>query len=853
MKRCKSQGIAIFGWAVLSATISGQLFATDLFVAQTSRGSNDGSSAANAHSAAWLNTAANWVAGTGRISPGDTVHLCDTINDALNVLASGTAGNPITIRFEPGAKLSNPAFSTYGALNLNQYSYLIIDGGSNGIIENTDNGSALGHQQQSVGINAGGCNNTVIRNLTIRNLYVHTDPNDSTDLDPPDGAIYCGNQNWLTISNCTLSDVHWAINYQYGGATLGLTVVSNNLYNTDHGFAMGVTGKLASNVLIADNYIHEYAKWDTGSNRYHHDGIHIYIETLGQLQNLMIARNKFGGDIGVNNTAHVYLEAETTDSVISNAVICNNIFLQPTVPQACFGVITVGGGGNFMGKIANNTIFGVNVNGFNAIMLSGGSPTLLNNVVSGAWTGVAFYRATPGARLDYNLWANLGDNGIGLGYRTIASWQSYLGAPNERHSSVVTNPLLNSDGTPQTNAPIIGVGTNLSAIFTTDFLGTARPGTGVWDIGGYQYATAPSLPNAIIALSPGALSFGSISVGSTTNRTVSVQNTGGGTLAGSASVTAPFSVVSGSPYSIGAGLSQIVTVRYSPTITGTNTQSISFTGATGTNAILSGSAWLPPVVTAITQSGSDINSTKSGLQVFAGSVVQYSGTASDPNGYPISWQWLDSVNGGAETMIQSGTGNVTSLSFNYTADAAGSTYVWKLRVSNGKATVETNLTIGVEAPPPSVEGLTLLSGAGDITTPFVYTNGYLSQLIQTLDPTLGGRAAYSFTITYPGNYIIQSLVNAPNDGANSCYLNIDAEPQNPTMIWDIPTSSSFEKRVVSWRGNGSDVNNQYVPKIFPLTKGIHQIILRGREANVQFQSFVILQLPPAPRNLRVVH
>ena len=56
----------------------------------------------------------------------------------------------------------------------------------------------------------------------------------------------------------------------------------------------------------------------------------------------------------------------------------------------------------------------------------------------------------------------------------------------------------------------------------------------------------------------------------------------------------------------------------------------------------------------------------------------------------------------------------------------------------------------------------------------------------------------------------------------------------------------------SWRGTGTDTNNQYIPKIFSLATGSHQVIFAGREANTQLQGFSILQLPTAPQNLRVL-
>jgi len=96
------------------------------------------------------------------------------------------------------------------------------------------------------------------------------------------------------------------------------------------------------------------------------------------------------------------------------------------------------------------------------------------------------------------------------------------------------------------------------------------------------------------------------------------------------------------------------------------------------------------------------------------------------------------------------------------------------------------------------------------------------------------------------------LVNAANDGANSFYLNIDGQPQDPDMICDLPLTTGFEQRIVSWRGNGTFDNDQFIPKVFTLAPGAHQLIVVGREANVQLQSVSILQLPTTPRNVHVV-
>jgi hypothetical protein len=259
----------------------------------------------------------------------------------------------------------------------------------------------------------------------------------------------------------------------------------------------------------------------------------------------------------------------------------------------------------------------------------------------------------------------------------------------------------------------------------------------------------------------------------------------------------------------------------------------------------------PPTVSVITSSSADVDPNRAGMQAFAGSVVQYSATASDPNGLPLTWQWLYSFDGSADTVYQSGTGAVTPISVNYPASVANNSYVWKLRVSNGSATAESDLSVDVEAPPATPGNPTFAATSGTVSGQFATTNGAIYQTVET-STTNGGRATYNFTLTNAGSYVVQILLNAPNTAANSLYLNIDADPQDPTMIFDVPLTSGFEQRIASWRGNGTFDNNQFVPKIFNLSAGAHQLVILGREANVQMQTFSILKLPPPPQNLRVL-
>lgn len=155
-------------------------------------------------------------------------------------------------------------------------------------------------------------------------------------------------------------------------------------------------------------------------------------------------------------------------------------------------------------------------------------------------------------------------------------------------------------------------------------------------------------------------------------------------------------------------------------------------------------------------------------------------------------------------------------------------------------------------------GLTFESTAGTITAPFaVNGGGYVSQADETLQIN-GGRAVYGFRITSPGDYRVSALVNCPTDAANSFFINIDAEPVDPSMVWDVlPLTGGFESRTASWRGSGTFDNPQYPSKIFNLSDGTHHLIIRGREAGAQIgritiEPIVATAVPRPPSSLQVV-
>ncbi|MBI4529831.1 MAG: S8 family serine peptidase, partial [Deltaproteobacteria bacterium] len=109
-----------------------------------------------------------------------------------------------------------------------------------------------------------------------------------------------------------------------------------------------------------------------------------------------------------------------------------------------------------------------------------------------------------------------------------------------------------------------------------------------------QQTCASSSP--IVLVTPSLQNFGNIAVGSSADKDFVIQNIGGGTLSGSATTLAPYSVIAGGTYDLGPDQSQVITVRFSPTSTGSFNGTISFSGAGGTSASLLGSGFVPSVL-----------------------------------------------------------------------------------------------------------------------------------------------------------------------------------------------------------------------------------------------------------------
>jgi hypothetical protein len=118
--------------------------------------------------------------------------------------------------------------------------------------------------------------------------------------------------------------------------------------------------------------------------------------------------------------------------------------------------------------------------------------------------------------------------------------------------------------------------------------------------------SASGVAQADFSVTPTATTnFGSIAVGSSADATFTVQNTSTTSITGTASVGAPYSIVSGGSFSLAAGAGQVVTVRFRPTAAGTFAGNVNFAASgDAISRVLTGTgAAVPTAALSVTTAG----------------------------------------------------------------------------------------------------------------------------------------------------------------------------------------------------------------------------------------------------------
>jgi hypothetical protein len=508
------------------------LTGSDIYIAQNASGAATGADCADALAWSAFTISSNWTSG-------NTLHICGVYNGPTGGSTPGIAAlaSNVTIKFETNAVMQSPDW--FRAIDPNGQTSITVDGGTNGIIQNTANGDQLANQdgESEFVYCATNCPNMTVKNLNLLNQYIKVqgiNPNSGG------GTSQCGTGHNLTCpfvdteaigcagNNCTVTG-NTITNTATGvGANGGNTLIFafNKIQNTNHGFSGGTSSAALTGWLLHDNEIVDQAVYDDSCSPnacYHHDPIIIITQGgAGTGVTAKIYNNYIHGVLSqVSPLSHTtgcifYQDAAGGASAIITQF--NNIC---SLAAGDTGVASTMFFGSFGGIVSvNNTALAAPGSGGTCLEgMNQANNTIENNVCQtpGNSTTLEGTGSTIIATWDYNQYfdwtgswvVNPGvTNPSCNGFNTFSQWQSLCNF--DLHGSSTLNTKLNADGSQQVGSSTIGAGKNrtdlcastpeicISAPQTFGPNGTCgtgcvvRPTSGNWDMGARQGLVIPA-------------------------------------------------------------------------------------------------------------------------------------------------------------------------------------------------------------------------------------------------------------------------------------------------------------------------------------------------------------------------
>lgn len=221
------------------------------------------------------------------------------------------------------------------------------------------------------------------------------------------------------------------------------------------------------------------------------------------------------------------------------------------------------GGGIGAGNAYNCTIAG------NTALTSGGG------IVFNSWNPGGIFR---NCIVVSNTAPSLA-NYTGGSFANCCTWPM----PSAGTGNITNNPLfINYAGGNLHLSPgsrCVNAGDNAYAMVTKDCDDKPRLVDGTVDMGAFE---CQDLTTPAMAVTPATRSFGTVTVNATSQLVFTVQNTGAGSLTGTVGgVSAPFSLVGGTAYTLAGGATTNVILRFAPTMSGTYSNTASFNSNAG--------------------------------------------------------------------------------------------------------------------------------------------------------------------------------------------------------------------------------------------------------------------------------
>ena len=492
-------------------------------------GADDGTSCANAKSFGWATNISNYGSGAGKISAGDTVHLCGRFTNAIWIRGSGSPGNRTTWKAESGMDVVMSRGVEGSCIYTDTNNFLTIDGNGTGRCEFTNNGTGLTYSLSSFPIaSTPTLGDVEIKGWFVTNGYIHLTSDTRTE-EAGSGIV-------MTVSgstNCSIHNNHVSM-CQLGvrfvastatGRNSGLSQYSNTLDRCSHGFGGGTGGDNChiDGLYVYNNNIDNAGVWQQANNYFHLNGGYYYSEASivnAYISNVFIFNNQIGPMTNVtdNTTANIYLSASVdNDARIVNVFAFNNVLFGNIFSNGRLVWLNVWHSWTF-----NNTINNPDAgNGLSFYV--GTNHVFWDNIVSGAQT--SFYgNGLPfqdwGLEFKFNNYSQnggyWGDNGGPFNHWTnwtaVAPGYNYDQGSNTNDCQYVNEAGFNFHIPSGTNTAASGTGTNLTAWingqsatypFLTNALrdieGHLRPTSAPWSMGAYEpnYVADASAPPAI--------------------------------------------------------------------------------------------------------------------------------------------------------------------------------------------------------------------------------------------------------------------------------------------------------------------------------------------------------------------
>lgn len=150
------------------------------------------------------------------------------------------------------------------------------------------------------------------------------------------------------------------------------------------------------------------------------------------------------------------------------------------------------------------------------------------------------------------------------------------------------------------------------------------------------------------------------------------------------------------------------------------------------------------------------------------------------------------------------------------------------------------------------EPIVIKAKDGQITEPFLVSKDAIVHSAQS-ELVKGGRAIYQFTTVEPGTYVILAALKGSGETNIVLHVGIDKEEfaTETDGKWQFTAKPVLQSIPVGCRSSDGDPIARGKPMRFNLVPGTHKLLVQGRTAGVEIESFTLQRTPAAPGAPRI--